>query len=108
MGGGIALVASARLQEPEVRFAVLGLCLSANATAIRADEGKGLTGRILAIRETSDESTGGCPAWKDESGAEGLVAREVVLATGLSHGFLYRPLPEWVEPVVAWASATGK
>jgi hypothetical protein len=26
-----------------------------------------------------------------------------VLDTGLGHGFLFRPVPEWVEPVVAWA-----
>lgn len=25
--------------------------------------------------------------------------------TGLAHGFLYRPLPEWVDPVVEWALA---
>lgn len=22
----------------------------------------------------------------------------------MGHGILYRPLPEWLEPVVAWAS----
>jgi len=37
-----------------------------------------------------------------------LVAREMVLNTGLSHGFFYRPLPEWVDPVVAWAGAAGE
>jgi hypothetical protein len=30
--------------------------------------------------------------------------RELVLETGLRHGFLYRPLPEWVEPVVEWST----
>jgi hypothetical protein len=29
--------------------------------------------------------------------------REILLDTGLRHGFLYRPLREWVEPVVDWA-----
>ena len=34
-----------------------------------------------------------------------LEAREIVLHTGLGHGFLYRPLPEWVDPVTEWAFA---
>ena len=25
--------------------------------------------------------------------------------TGLSHGFLYRPMPEWVNPAAEWAGA---
>lgn len=37
----------------------------------------------------------------------GRVARELVLDTGLRHGFLYRPLPAWVEPVARWADAGG-
>jgi hypothetical protein len=32
-----------------------------------------------------------------------LVVRELLLDTGLRHGFLYRPLREWVEPAVEWA-----
>jgi hypothetical protein len=31
--------------------------------------------------------------------------REIVLRTGLGHGFLYRPLPEWMTPALAWAGA---
>jgi hypothetical protein len=60
---------------------------------------------VLSIREASDELSEPCPAWEDEPGAEpGLVVREIVLETGLHHGFLYRPLPEWVEPVVEWTA----
>jgi pimeloyl-ACP methyl ester carboxylesterase len=108
MGGGIALVASARLQNPELRVCVLGACLSENVAAISADEGRSPSGRLLSIRESSDDLVGPCPAW-DESrppapSLSALSAREIVLSTGLSHGFLYQPLPEWVEPVARWAS----
>jgi hypothetical protein len=48
--------------------------------------------------------TRSCPSWTNDP-SSGLAAREIVLATGLGHGFLYRPLPEWVDPVVEWASA---
>jgi predicted RNase H-like HicB family nuclease len=58
------------------------------------------TGRVVEeteqqIREASDELTGACPAWKNESESQPpLSAHEIVLNTGLRHGFLYRLLPE--------------
>lgn len=104
MGAGIALVASARLQNPDVRFCVLGACLSESVRGLLADEGKGPSGHLLSIREASDDSTADCKPWKSELDSHSLlVVREIVLDTGLSHGFLYRPLPEWVNPVVEWA-----
>jgi pimeloyl-ACP methyl ester carboxylesterase len=106
MGAAIALVASARLQNPEVRFCVLGACLSESVGGLLADEGRGPSGHLLSIREGSDDSTVSCKPWKSEPDSNSpLVAREIVLGTGLSHGFLYRPLPEWVNPVVEWAGA---
>ncbi|HSB61647.1 MAG TPA: hypothetical protein VLI67_08000, partial [Vicinamibacteria bacterium] len=106
MGAAIALLASTRLQEPDLRFCVLGACLSETVRGLLAEEGKGPSGRLLSIREASDESTLGCPSWKNgiQPGAR-LVVREIVLDTGLGHGFLYRPLPEWVKPVIEWAEA---
>lgn len=106
MGGAIALVASARLQNAALRFAVLGGCLSESVRRLPAEEGRAPSGRILSIREESDDLTGPCPTWA-EGTAPGspLVGREIVLQTGLSHGFLYRPLEEWVTPVVSWATA---
>ncbi len=107
MGAGIATLTSIRLGNPEVRFALLGACFSATVRALRSDEGKGPSGHVLSIREASDETTEPCPAWTDDLGAGGsVVVQEKVLSTGLAHGFLYRPLPEWVEPVVAWAEGT--
>jgi pimeloyl-ACP methyl ester carboxylesterase len=106
MGAAIALRTSARLQEPEVRFCVLGACLYETVRQLLGEEGKGPRGRLLSIREASDESSEPCPAWKDDLGlAAPLHPRELVLHTGLSHGFLYRPLPEWVDPVAEWARA---
>lgn len=89
LGGEIAMLASARLHDPDVRFVVLGACASEAAEP--------LVGRILAIREESDDFTRTCVASKDSA------VREIRLHTGLKHGFLYRPLPEWVNPAVDWA-----
>jgi pimeloyl-ACP methyl ester carboxylesterase len=109
MGAAIALLASARLQNPEVRFCALGGCLVESVRGLIADEGNGPSGQVLSIREASDDLAGPCPPWKNDLEAgPPLVAREIVLRTGLSHGFLYRPLPEWVDPVVEWARGAGR
>ena len=90
MGAGIAMVASARLQNPEVKFVVLGACLSENARR---------------IREESDESTRSCPRFGKSSGSKSLSVREILLRTGLDHGYLYRPLPGWVDPAAEFAKS---
>lgn len=109
MGAAIALVASARLQNPDLRFALLGACMAESVRGLLTEEEKGPSGRFLFIRETSDDLVGPCPPWRDDLGSSApVVAREIVLETGLDHGFLYRPLREWVDPVVAWAEAADE
>jgi hypothetical protein len=103
MGAAIALLASVRLQNPELRLAVLGACMSRTVPLLVEEHGARPAGRILSFRETSDETSEPCPAWS-EAASSSLRVREVVLSTGLHHGFLYLPLPQWVEPVVGWAS----
>lgn len=106
MGAAIAMLASTRLANPDLRFALLGSCLRNSVLYLESEEGRSPSGRILSIREASDDFAGPCPPWQEgASPGDSLVVREIVLETGLSHGFLYRPLPEWVEPVVEWAKA---
>jgi pimeloyl-ACP methyl ester carboxylesterase len=97
MGAGIAMRASARLAHPGVRFVALAPCFSHAAQAIFKESGAWPSRRMFVVREESDVPSSTCP--KTDR------ARELVLHTGLAHGFIYRPLPEWVEPVVAWATA---
>jgi pimeloyl-ACP methyl ester carboxylesterase len=106
MGAAIALRAAAGLQKPDMRFCVLGTCLSESVSSLLAEEGKAPSGHVLSIREASDDSTSACRPWKNDLDSHsGLVTREIVVRTGLKHGFLYRPIPEWVNPVVEWAEA---
>jgi len=108
MGAVIALDAAARLGEPGVRFALLGACLSGSVADRRARDGRSPSGTLLSIRERSDETSEPCPAWRDDDATgRALRVRELVVDTGLAHGFLYRPLPEWLEPAVDWALAGG-
>jgi pimeloyl-ACP methyl ester carboxylesterase len=82
MGAAIALVASARLQNPDVRFCVLGACLSESVRGLLADEGKAPSGHVLSIREATDDSTGACKPWKTDLDSRSLlVAREPIGGT---------------------------
>ena len=106
MGAAIALLASERLGSTDVRFAVLGACLSSSIDRILEREGQKPSGHILSIREASDGLTSPCPPpAEDLENQEASHFREIVLDTGLHHGFLYRPIPEWVDPVLEWATA---
>jgi pimeloyl-ACP methyl ester carboxylesterase len=105
MGAEVALLASVKLRDPDLRFALLGACLSLSVPELVAERGHGPAGHLLAIREKSDETSEPCPPWSEDAASRGrLEVREIVLDTGLRHGFLYRPLREWVDPVVDWAT----
>jgi hypothetical protein len=59
---------------------------------------------VLSIYDVSDTFTGSCDEYFTRSMARGLREhKEVVLHTGLGHGFHYRPSPAWIEPAVDWA-----
>jgi hypothetical protein len=100
-GAGITLRVSERLAAPQVGFVALAGC---------NDDGharSGLHGRVLSVYEESDELGRSCA--KRFAASRDLTAHdEVHLNTGLQHGFLYRPLREWVEPVVAWIRRAPK
>jgi pimeloyl-ACP methyl ester carboxylesterase len=106
LGGYVALSAAARLQNPKLRFAVLGVCVSEGIRSAIGDSGRPPAGRVLAISEASDDQTSACQPWTAVSGpSPSFELRELRLDTGLAHGFLYRPLPEWLDPVVQWSMA---
>jgi alpha-beta hydrolase superfamily lysophospholipase len=104
MGAAITQRVAARLQEPGVRFVVMGPCIATSFGAVASEEGRAPAGRILSIRDESDVPSSTCPAWSASSNSVSLQAKELVIDTGLGHGYLYRPLPEWVEPAVRWAT----
>jgi hypothetical protein len=58
-------------------------------------------GNILSIYEKSD-AAGSCQLHtKNSKGIQQY--KEIALNTGLKHGFLYKPLPEWLIPAKNWA-----
>ena len=61
-----------------------------------------LHGNILGIYERSDEVAGNnYQFWIDKS-PDAVRFKALEINTGLNHGFLYRPIPEWLVPARKW------
>lgn len=97
MGGYIALRVSSTVEDPRVGYVVLGIC---DEQTVPLFTGR-IHGEILSIYEASD-TEGSCGALFSGSPAVTRHA-EIRLETGLAHGFLFRPLPGWVDPALRWA-----
>jgi hypothetical protein len=99
-GGAIAILSSALIADDDVNFVFLAACGSWLGSTPKLVP----HGRLLSIRESSDENVGSC---------DGLFARappsterhEVVLSLGGGHGAFFKPHPSWIQPVIRWASA---
>jgi ketosteroid isomerase-like protein len=100
-GSWMAMLASTYLENRKVNFVVMAAC--------SADEGfldlVNLHGNVLSIYERSDLA-GSCQKYRTDATGLGEY-KEVELNTGLKHGFIYKPMKEWVEPAVAWAHRGG-
>ena len=97
-GGGVAITASSLLGNDRLNFVFMGACgpwYESRPEIVPR-------GRLLGLREASDQLVGPCETLFDR--AAGGERREVVTELGGGHGAFYRPNPEWVDPVVEWAS----
>ncbi len=102
-GAVIAGFVSAFVQQPEVRYVLLSIC---SETMIERwlKNGGPFSGKVLYINELSDPLGQHCyPVRQRISGPQLQIFKEIQIHTGLHHGFLYRPLPEWVTPTIRWA-----
>ena len=96
-GSWMTMLASTYLRNRKVNFVIIAAC--------SADDGfldlVNLHGNFLSIYERSDLAQS-CQKYRQD--ATGIGAwKEIELNTGLKHGFIYRPIKEWIEPTVAWA-----
>jgi hypothetical protein len=103
-GGQITMLISTYLKRRDLNYVVIGAC--------GADEGflklVDLHGSVLFIAERTERyPISLCQRFRDD--ATGLVDhKEVETNTGQEHGFLYRPMKEWVEPTIGWAQKHSK
>ena len=96
-GGLIAVLASARVQRPDVRFVFLAGC----NTELGSSTGPRVGGRIRSVIEASDSLASSCRPLFARARA-GTVYDEYLLHTGLKHGTFYQPRAEWLGLVRSW------
>ncbi|HEX7295901.1 MAG TPA: hypothetical protein VF251_09140 [Pyrinomonadaceae bacterium] len=96
-GSWIAMLTSTYLKNRDVNFVFLAAC-SADPGFLKLVD---LHGKILSIYERTDLAQSCHEFRKDATGVKAW--KEIEVNTGLKHGFLFRPISEWVEPTIAWA-----
>jgi len=96
-GALMAMQVSDMNRQP-INYVLLG----ASNPAIAAENDWALHGRVLGIYETSDQIAGGNYDHWVANSPEAITFEQLQLNTGLGHGFIYRPMPEWVEPAKNW------
>ena len=96
-GSWIAMLVSTYLKNRDINFVLIAAC--------SADKGflnvVNLHGNVLSIYEKSDLAQSCSDYRVDGTGIKDW--KEVAVNTGLKHGFIYRPMKEWVDPTIAWA-----
>lgn len=98
-GGYIAQYVSTYLKNPEVNYVLVGCFMNDDIKELPDIQ---LCGNILSIYATDDAY--GVPMLKrvETSNLKVTRFREIELSTGMRHGFLYKPLPDWVFPATQW------
>lgn len=100
-GSIIAMLVSSYLKNASVNFVLLAGC---NKDVLKEFPDIHFCGNILSIYENSDDIGRSCASFKKGSHPDIPHYKEIELHTGLRHGFLYKPLPVWIEPAIAWAN----
>lgn len=96
-GGIIAAYVSNMLREKGLNFVFLaGLfekCLK--------DEKLKIYGNVLSIHDRADKQSITPKLYFQRSAGHGQF-RDIVLSLDLGHGLIYKPLREWIDPLVEW------
>jgi hypothetical protein len=99
-GGAIAILTSSLLQNDRVNHVLLACCGDWMATNPHVQ----LSGRILSIYDISDHLAGSCLEAFDRA-SKPMNTKEIRLDTGHGHGAFYRPMREWIDPLMEWLLA---
>ncbi len=98
-GAIITMLVSTLLKNRDVNFVVMSNCNDWVLENFEVD----LHGNVLSIYDVKDEFGVSCR--KIFERASGLNRQnEIMLKVGTGHAILYKPLKEWVDPVVRWAN----
>jgi len=93
------MLVSTKLANPTINFVLLANCNDWIEENLEVN----LYGNILSIFEETDHIGESCDKLiQQSSGVQQF--KEIALHTDLGHGFIYRPLEEWILPSVQWAN----
>ena len=96
-GSWIAMLVSTYVPNRDINYVFIAGCAAENGLLNLVD----LHGNTLFISERTD-LPGSCQRFRDD--ATGISEyQSIEVNTGLKHGFLYRPMSEWIDPTIAWA-----
>lgn len=100
-GSGIAMFVSSYAKNKDLNFVLMAGC---GDNLLQEHPKLELYGNILSIYEKSDGVFAqSCIQLRNRS-AHINHYKETEINTGLRHGFLYRPIPEWLYPAIRWAN----
>lgn len=102
-GAVIAMQVSTILRNKEVNFVFISGCNDIVYHKIDID----FYGNILSIYDENDEMAGTCQQFYEKSSGVNKY-KEIELKVGTGHGILYKPLKEWINPVIDWAKEANK
>ena len=104
-GGYIAQYVSTLANNPDLNFVFIA---SFRNSDIEQMPEINFCGNILTIYEKSDPFGVSALERKKTSTCEIKHFKEIELNTGMSHGFLFKPIKEWIEPTTMWAKENYK
>ncbi|UTW63999.1 alpha/beta hydrolase [bacterium SCSIO 12741] len=100
-GGYIAQYVSTLANNKDLNFVFIACFRSSDIQELPEIN---FCGNILTIYERSDSYGVSARERKETSNCEIEHFKELELNTGLGHGFLFKPLKEWIEPTIKWAN----
>lgn len=101
-GAAIAIYTSHLLENEAVNFVLLAICHPDEVASLKQNQ-IFLYGNILSIYDACDEFAGSCWDYFSLPENKGIASQEeIVLDVGLGHGILYKPMDEWITPVIQW------
>lgn len=104
-GGYIAQYVSTLANNPDLNFVFIASFRNSDIQNIPEIN---YCGNILTIYEKSDPFGVSALERKKTSTCKIEHFKEIELNTGMGHGFLFKPLKEWIEPTKKWANGNFK
>lgn len=98
-GSYIAMLTSSYCKNSNLNFVFMAAC---NPNITREIPDLEFYGNVLSIYEKTDALGSSCISVKIKSKHLGHY-KELEINTGLKHGFLYKPIPQWLQPAISWA-----